>query len=125
MTTEDKIVIIGGSYGDMSYYNDVWSSTDGESWVQVKANNSDGFSARRYFGAAVLKGIIYVVAGDDGNSNSFNDVWSSADGGKTWLQVLANAPFAKRSGLALITFENKFLNFGSVTKCNFQICNFK
>ena len=64
--------------------NDVQSSTDGESWVQVKANNSDGFGARAWFGTAVLKGIIYVAAGNDQKVN-LNDVWSSADGGKTWL----------------------------------------
>ena len=74
--------------------------------MQVKANNSVGFSARIYFGAAVLKGIIYVVAGQDQN-NELNDVWSSADGGKTWIKLLENTPFAKRKGLALISFQDK------------------
>ena len=80
--------------------------------MQVKANNSVGFSPRELFGAAVLKGIIYVVAGWDQIVGKLNDVWSSADGGKTWLKVLANAPFAKRYGLVLINFENKLFVLG-------------
>ena len=66
----------------------------------LKANNGEGFSKRESLGATVLKGIIYVAAGYDGNY--VNDVWSSSDLGKTWIQVLEHAAFGTRKGLALM-----------------------
>ena len=80
----------------------------------LKANNEEGFSGRSDFGATVLKGIIQVAAGKDPNEGGYalNDVWSSSDLGKTWIQVLEHAAFGTRAGLALIAQQGMLLVIG-------------
>ena len=54
-----------------SYYNDVWSSTDGASWDLVTGNAA--WSGRNYHSNVVHDNKIYVLGGYDGTSR-FNDV---------------------------------------------------
>ena len=103
-----------GGYGGQGTLNDVWSSTDGLTWKMLKANNDQGFSKRWALGATVLKGIIQVAAGLDQN-----DVWSSSDLGKTWIQVLEHAAFGTRGGLALMAQQGMLLVIGGQSDSNF------
>jgi len=47
------------------------------------------------------KGTIYVMGGRSG-STYLNDVWQSKDGGVTWAEVTADAPWAGRDGHATV-----------------------
>jgi len=75
--------------------------------VLIKVNNKEVFCPRIDFGVSVLKGTIYLVGGFDKNENKLSDVWSSTDGGKTWKQLLENAPFGKIWAFQLIAFQDK------------------
>ena len=53
--------IIGGYGGGTTFYNDVWSSSDGSSWTKVTDNA--GFSARYLHGAVAFKDRLWVIGG--------------------------------------------------------------
>jgi hypothetical protein len=67
-----QIWVLGGWGG--SYFNDVWSSSDGTNWTQVTPVASWG--ARSQFPAVVFNGQIWVLGGYNGGI--LNDVWSSS-----------------------------------------------
>ena len=87
-----RIYVMGGrrynpdrSY---TYYNDVWSSADGRSWV----NEGNAPWLGRYYHQAVSHmGRLYVLGGKNGRSgrDRRSDVWSSLDG-RSWRQEKAN-----------------------------------
>ncbi|MCH9704735.1 MAG: hypothetical protein K0U15_01230 [Proteobacteria bacterium] len=66
--------------------NDVWSSADGDAWVQVVANAP--FSARENLFAVSYKGemIIGGGSGSGGGNNGAEQVWASSDGGANWTR---------------------------------------
>ena len=86
-----RIWVMGGQTlpqmvaGEEIFYGDVWSSEDGEDWVQVC--ESAPWEARGMVGhSAVFAGRIWLLGGgtyDTPQTRSrkfFNDVWSTADG---------------------------------------------
>ena len=80
---DNQIFVLGG-WGDI-FFNDVWSSTDGNAWLEVIENNDMYWPARDKFQAVAHRGRMYVLGGfTEGNVLS-NDVWSSADG-KIWVR---------------------------------------
>ena len=98
-----RLYVLGGEDHDDNETNDVWSSADGgKNWRQEKANNSVGWSARSYHQALSLNGRLYVLGGYDGN-NTYNDVWSSADG-KSWILETGNADWLKRAAHQAVVF---------------------
>ena len=95
---QGRLYVLGGrtsqSYSD---HNDVWS-TDGVTWRQDKANNNDGWSARRGHQAVVHNDRMYVLGGGAGSTHGNDvrsDVWSSADG-VTWSLVTGSADWPAR-----------------------------
>ena len=76
----NRIFVLGGNDGQGSPYwkNDVWSSADGESWRQDKANNNVGWTRRQLHQAVAHNGRLYVMGGADGGKRK--DVWWSVDG---------------------------------------------
>ena len=90
------------------FYNDVWRSTDGVTWVQLTADAP--WKERAGLSAIEFKGWIYVLGGSYGDDVSigggvtrelFNDVWRSRDG-KTWERVTSHAPWSPRAGAAVV-----------------------
>ena len=77
-----KLWVIGGDIAGASatMVNDVWSTTDGTTWVQATANAA--FSTREGHGAVVLNNAMWVTGGDAGSA-TFADTWKSTDG-VTW-----------------------------------------
>jgi hypothetical protein len=73
---------IDGGTPSETVVNDVWSTTDGTSWVKV--NDNPAFPAREGHGVAVFNNAMWIVAGDDANGG-LSDVWKSTDG-VTWSQ---------------------------------------
>jgi hypothetical protein len=97
----DRLYVIGGDLLD-----DVWSSADGIEWRQEAANAPFG---RRYTPNAVsINGKLVVYAGQhwfpidwcsetpDCGVVGNNDVWESADDGKTWTVANPAAPWPGR-----------------------------
>ncbi|MFN8027797.1 MAG: sialidase family protein [Acidimicrobiia bacterium] len=94
------------------FFSDVWASGDaGRTWTQQTA--AAGWVGRAGLSAVALGKSLYVLAGSTNDDSSivggpparkyFNDVWRSDDGGKTWEQVTAAAPWEPRAGAAVLT----------------------
>lgn len=92
----DRLWLVAGESGRYpgEVTNDVWSSTDGENWVQETPNA--GFSARLGHTLTVFNGKLVLVAGADSEHGGFSDVWSSTDG-INWSQETPAAGFSNRS----------------------------
>ena len=74
-----RMYVLGGWDTDTGRTNDVWSSADGETWRQDKANNNAGWPARDRHQALVHNGRMYVMGGWVVTVRA-RDVWSSTDG---------------------------------------------
>ncbi|MDD1700180.1 MAG: PKD domain-containing protein [Methanoregula sp.] len=72
---DDSIVLLGGTNGGSTYYNDIWRSTDeGATWAYMTA--TVGWSARvGSSSVAMPDGSIVLIGGWDAISNLKNDVW--------------------------------------------------
>jgi hypothetical protein len=96
----DTLVLAGGA--DFTVvYNDVWTTKDGATWTQVLA--SAAWSPRYAFGftfvppLAAGNGTLWVTGGCDLYPNiAYADVWTSTDGGNTWIQHV-NGTWSPRS----------------------------
>jgi hypothetical protein len=99
---DDRLFVVAG---DMN--QDVWSSADGVQW-RLETDTAP-FSKRYTPNVASHNGSLYLYGGlrwlpNDGcvpgqldcTVEGLNDVWRSDDHGKTWQQILANAPWQGR-----------------------------
>ncbi len=88
----DKLWIFGGYHTDSSTSeNDVWSSSDGETWTQV--TGAAAWSKRYMHSVESLNGAFYVLGGFDGSTK--NDIWKSTDGAN-WTQTTLPAQWGVR-----------------------------
>jgi hypothetical protein len=104
---DGKLWVIGGqtvpqfAKSDEIFYRDVWTTTDGIEWTEVKPKEPFWPQRGMTGGSAVFKGRIWILGGGTYDTPKiptrkyFNDVWSSADG-ITWQQHTAAAPWAAR-----------------------------
>jgi len=98
----------GGSF--LGYKNDVWSSTDGVSWVK---HGAAPFSARAGHKLISFNGKLWLIGGKDAVGFK-NDIWSSTDG-VNWMLEAASSPFPARTGAGLALLNNRiWLVGGSV-----------
>ncbi|MDD2715235.1 MAG: Ig-like domain-containing protein [Candidatus Wallbacteria bacterium] len=112
----NKMWVIGGTLmvdGMVSSpKNDVWSSTDGTAWTEVKTNYPGaGFSARGYHSSVVFNNLMWLIGGMEQYNYKKNDVWYSADG-CTWTSATATAGFSARAFHASLVFDNKIWVIG-------------
>ena len=111
----NKLWVMGGLQGS-TYYNDVWSSSDGVTWTQATA---EAAFSKRYAVACVVHndGVsnkMWLIGGYDRASLDYlNDVWSSADG-VTWTLVTGEAGFSKRQSHAAVDFGGKLWVIGGL-----------
>ena len=90
-----------------TFFNDVWTSDDGENWSLVTP--AAAWEGRAGLSAVVHGEEIFVFGGSQGDDQStggqgrtlFNDVWKSRDG-EQWTQVTASAPWEPRAGAAAV-----------------------
>jgi hypothetical protein len=93
---DDKMWILGGgtyntpAHPTRTFYNDVWSSSDGVNWTEVLAEAP--WEPRQYHDVAVFSGRMWVMEGYHGYN--LNDVWYSKDG-VNW-QELEDTPWPVR-----------------------------
>jgi hypothetical protein len=90
-----------------NFFNDVWSSADGSTWLQLVEHAP--WEGRAGLSAIVFKGWIYLLGGGKGDDVAiggqgrvlFNDVWRSRDGA-IWELVTDTAPWPARAGAAVV-----------------------
>jgi hypothetical protein len=103
----DRIWVMGGQTmpgfaGEPErFYRDIWTTTDGRNWSEVKPAEPYWSARGMIGGSAVHQGRIWILGGGTYDTpttpkrNYYNDVWSSADG-ITWKQHTAKAPWPSR-----------------------------
>ena len=108
--------IIAGSTGS-SLENDVWSSVNGNFWIQQRT--SAPFSARSEHSSVVFDGGIWVIAGYTATGSQLtNDVWYSFDG-ISWDNKTQTANFSKRQSHSSVVFNNKIWVIGGGDNTSF------
>ena len=102
ISADNGIYIFGGKDATSTVANDVAFSTDGKTWAQVTA--AAGWSAREFMSSWYYQNRLIIAGGQSlPGTTSLNDVWSSNDGGKTWVQLTAAAFVAPGVTLASAT----------------------
>lgn len=107
VTFDDRLWVIGGR--EENLMNDVWSSTDGNTWTLETAHAN--FSPRVKMGVTEFDNRIWIIGRAGENYQLMNDVWSSADG-KNWELVTANVSFGLRLGEGVAAFDNRLWVIG-------------
>lgn len=102
-----KIFVIGGqtvppfAKAEEKFYRDVWTTTDGIKWEEVKPVEPFWVQRGMIGGSAVHQGRIWILGGGTYDTPTkpkrlfYNDVWSSPDGVK-WTKHLDAAPWKPR-----------------------------
>jgi hypothetical protein len=103
---DGRIWILGGGTYDTpqtktrTFYNDVWSSTDGVRWKQHVAEAP--WAPRQYHEVAVWDDKLWVLEGYSGANR--NDAWYSSDGA-TWQEV-PETPWKPRHAASVFVFDD-------------------
>lgn len=97
-----------GGFNGASYFNDVWSSSNGVTWTEV--TNSAPWVGRDYFGAVVVNGQMWVMGGSNGGGY-LDDVWSSSNG-VTWTETTNAAPWGAREAIGCTTINGEIWVMG-------------
>jgi hypothetical protein len=115
---DGKIWVIGGQtippLADAKevFYRDIWNTTDGIHWTEVKPKGTLWPQRGMIGGGAVFQGRIWILGGGTYDTPKmptrkfFNDVWSSADG-IDWTQHIAKAPWAPRQYHDVAVFDGR------------------
>lgn len=101
---QGKIWLMGGYTSGSGVVNDIYSSVDGQNWVQEQAVAS--WPPRAAFGLLKLQNKLILFGGFDTNLIHMNDVWESTDG-INWIRVVNNAPWTERAMFASVMFNNE------------------
>ena len=106
-------ILTGGRNGTDTMHNDVWSSIDqGVTWQLI--TKSAAWAPRAYHFCVLLNTSIFVMGGQGGNGlfEFFDDIWQSDDFGKTWTNIVVNAPWGKRAGGYSFVYDNEIYLMG-------------
>ena len=127
---DGKMWLIGGwnpSILTKKCSNDVWSSTDGANWTQVKANTftdsydpATDWEGRHTAGYVVYQDKMWIVGGDPLQGHYQYDVWNSTDGAN-WTHVNENnpVPWGPRALHHTLVFDGKIWVMGGQTTPQF------
>jgi hypothetical protein len=105
--------------------NDVWNTTDGTTWTEVKPNSytnrstfdrSKDWEGRHTFGHVVYNDRMWIIGGDCNSGHYQKEVWSSADG-KDWKLVAADdkLPWGPRALQLTFVHDGKIWLMGGQT----------
>jgi hypothetical protein len=115
---DGKIWVIGGqtiptlAHEKESFYRDVWNTTDGIYWTEVKPKEPFWPQRGMIGGSAVFRGRIWILGGGTYDTPQtptrkfFNDVWSSADG-VSWTRHTSQAPWEPRQYHDVAVFDGR------------------
>lgn len=106
--------ILGGYIDGVATTNEVWSSVDGITWVQV--TDDAGWCDRTGHAAFVFNNKMWVVGGT--GLPGTPDSWYSTDG-VTWIQVTSNTGWSERIRMTGLTYNNKMYIIGGTASGTF------
>jgi len=102
----ETFLLIGGKDSD-AYLNDVWTSTNGVTWTQIRPNGYPEVAPRYSHTGVTLGGQLGIIAGEGGSGPygtiMFDDAWHSADG-VNWDMDPNSLPDAK-TGHSSVVFQ--------------------
>lgn len=104
---DKKIWIIGGNraYSTGNELNDIWSSEDGDTWVQE--NPSADFAPRYGHRVVVYDNQMWLIGGRNADDSiSRTEVWKSSNG-VDWTLVTDSADFGTGNSFDVVVFQNK------------------
>jgi hypothetical protein len=105
------------------FYRDVWNTSDGIRWEQVRPQEPYWPARGMIGGSAVFKGRIWVLGGGTYDTPAtparkfYNDVWSSADGVR-WTCHTKSAPWAPRQYHDVAVFDCRLWVLEGYSKAN-------
>lgn len=105
------------------FYRDIWNSTDGITWEQVKPHEPYWPQRGMIGGSVVFQDRIWVLGGGTYDTPKvparmfFNDVWSSADGVR-WEQHAEATPWAPRQYHDVAVFDGRMWVLEGYTRGN-------
>jgi hypothetical protein len=115
---EKKIWVMGGqtipqiAKEKEAFHRDVWTTSDGVKWEQVKPKEPYWSARGMIGGSAVFKGRIWILGGGTYDTpkvktrSFYNDVWSSEDG-VTWTRHAEKAPWEPRQYHEVAVFDGR------------------
>ncbi|MEK7552442.1 MAG: hypothetical protein AAB534_03440 [Patescibacteria group bacterium] len=126
MSYNGKLFIMGGSalVGQWIFFNDVWSSVDGQNWIPL---GNAPWQGRERFASVVFNNKIWVMGGrgvltSPPPQENLDDVWSSPDG-INWIQTTVNAPWGRRSGHSAVAYNGKIFVIGGANESTGLLTN--
>lgn len=92
--------------------NDVWASTDGVNWI--RKTQAASWQPRIAAATVFFNNKLWIMGGFTGPNEGapMNDVWSSVDGGITWVEATASAQWSKRGLATALSFNGKMYIIG-------------
>ena len=109
----NNIFRIGGRLTATTCSSAVWMSVDGKTWVDQAASGAVMYSPLRDEAVAVAdhNGRLYIMGGRDCVSRAnLNDVWMSADQGRTWRLQTSNPGWSARVAPFVLAVTDKTTN---------------
>ena len=115
---DDRIWVMGGqsmpgfTTAEEAFYRDIWTTTDGINWTEVKPEEPFWPQRGMIGGNVVFKGRMWILGGGTYDTPQtpqrkyFNDVWSSTDGVK-WQSHTKSAPWAPRQYHEVAVFDDR------------------
>jgi hypothetical protein len=106
--------------------NDVWKSTDGLKWTQVKSPsyvdatdpNPLTWESRHCAGYVIYNDEMWIIGGDPNHNHYQNDIWKSKDG-RSWTRVAADVPWRNRAIHHTLVHDGKIWVMGGQTFPNY------
>ncbi|WP_437222840.1 hypothetical protein SH661x_002964 [Planctomicrobium sp. SH661] len=104
---DDRLWVMGGQTmpafapAEEKFYSDIWTSTDGVNWKEVRPEGPHWSARGMIGGSAVMNGRIWILGGGTYETPTtperkfYNDVWSSSDG-VHWKEHTSKAPWKPR-----------------------------
>ncbi len=106
----NSLWILGGYDGADEGYQDVWSSDDGVSWIEVQ--DAAAWGHRFNHTAVVFDDKMWVMGGTNSfGSNVYADAWTSTDG-RNWTEDNVVVPWGARRRHTSVVFDNKIWILG-------------
>ncbi len=98
---DGKMWVIGGTYGDNRLFDDVWYSTDGDTWTA--ATHEAPWGPQAYIDALEFDGKLWLFINND-------SIWSTSDG-NTWTEEASSVPWLTREH-EIVEFQGKLWLLG-------------
>jgi len=119
----DKIWVMGGAdiRGAQSKFNDIWSTTDGITWIK-EVEIAPWAPRGMLQGSAILNNILYFIGGSTYYSAAYNDVWSTTNG-ISWTQVARSTAWVPKQWHSIASFNNKLWILGGDTAGTRELTN--